>query len=177
MVNVGGCSQNVGGSWEGDDRWSFVWTFAVVQERLVDAMTMLWRLPDRERGWLRAGVSSIWSNYHETFGMNAVELAAWRKINADVPPALPGLTRQEVGEMEEALGWMEHVSADDRKLVGLAITELARGHAQVSWMRLLHPMGLREGEEGLRKRYGRAINRIVVALEAAEIRGSARQPR
>lgn len=140
------------------------WTFDDVEERLVEAMLMLWRLPDRERGWLRVGVSSIWSMYHETFGMDADELAAWRLTNADVPPPLPGLTRQEVREMEEALEWMQWVAERDRKLVGLAIGMLAKGRREVAWRDLLAPMGLRLGADGLRMRYGRAIAGIASAL-------------
>jgi len=148
------------------------WTFAGVEERLVEAMLMLWRLPDRERGWLRAGVSSIWSNYHETFGMTPAELAEWRKTNEDVPPAPPGLTRQEVGEMEEALEWVQWVPERDRKLVGLAIGVLAKGQREVSWRHLLSPMGLTLGADGLRMRYGRAIGGIAAALNGGNPQGT-----
>ncbi|MFD1951882.1 hypothetical protein ACFSGX_14000 [Sphingomonas arantia] len=142
------------------------WTFAAVQERLVEAMLMLWRLPDRERGWLRVSISSLWSQYHPTVGMNPAERAEYLlSHDRDEAPRLPGLTRAQVGAMEEALGWMRFVDVADRKLVGLAITQLAEGHSQVSWRRLLKPMGLTLGADGLRMRYGRALNRIAVALD------------
>lgn len=141
-------------------------TFALVQERLVEAMLMLWRLPDRERAWLRGGISSLWSQYHPTVGMNACERAEYLlSHDRDEAPRMPGLTRDEVGAMEEALGWMRFVDTADRKLVGLAVTQLAQGYAQVSWRRLLTPMGLRLGADGLRMRYGRALHRIAVALD------------
>ncbi|MEX6641300.1 hypothetical protein V2A36_33240, partial [Pseudomonas aeruginosa] len=44
-------------------------------------------------------------------------------------------TREDVAEMEEAFGWLDAVAPDDRKLIGLAICELARGKREVSWSR------------------------------------------
>jgi hypothetical protein len=131
------------------------YTFDTVQERLVEAVIMLWRLPDREKGWHR-GVAKDgpWDQIVAEWGDYADD---------DVQPATPGMTQEEMAEMEEALSWMAHVPDRDRRLVGLAIVQLARGGREVSWRRLLAPMGLALGTDGLRMRYGRAINAICVA--------------
>jgi hypothetical protein len=70
------------------------------------------------------------------------------------------LTRAEVAEAEEALGWLDAVPTDDRKLIGLAIVALASGAKQVPWSRLLRPMGKKRGVDGLRRRYERALGAV-----------------
>lgn len=143
-------------------------TFADVQERLVEALIMLWRLPDRETGWQRLGSKDgPWDQIVAEWGDYADD---------DAQPSMPGLTRTEVAEMEEALGWMAHVSDRDRRLVGLAIVQLARGGREISWRRLLAPMGLTLGTDGLRMRYGRALNAICVAENGGNPRARVSMP-
>ncbi|RIA37488.1 hypothetical protein DFR49_3373 [Hephaestia caeni] len=146
-----------------------IWTFDMVQDRLIEAMIMLWRMPDRERGWQR--VRSLWPDIwrHNHFGDYA-------DTDPDAVPRVPPATREEIGEMEEALGWMRFVPDRDRKLVGLAIGRLARGERAVAWRDLLAPMGVKRGADGLRMRYGRAINRICVALSGGNPLASVSTP-
>ena len=151
---------------------SVFWTFELVQERLVEALLLMRRMPDREHAWLKTKTMSLWQQVSPTAGMNAVERADYLRIDRDERPRMPGLTRHEVAEMEEALGWMRFVGERDRKLVGLAIGRLARGDRHVPWRELLQPMGMARGSDGLRMRYGRAINAICVALNpAGKLRG------
>lgn len=127
-------------------------SFEQVEERLVQAMLTAWRLPDREKGWMT--VKAVWPDVwrHNHFGDYGE--------GSDAPIRPAALTRRDVGEMEEAFGWLLVVPAVDRKLIGLAISALARGEKQVPWLRLLRPMGVAHGAHGLRKRYGRAMNRV-----------------
>jgi hypothetical protein len=134
-------------------------TFAEVEARLVEAMEMCWRLPDRERTWTR--VRAYWPEMrrHNHFGDYA-------DTDPDARPRALPLTRAEIGRMEEAFGWLDRIDPADRKLIGLAISALARGEARVPWRALLRPMGLARGADGLRKRYGRAMSRVVRAVNA-----------
>ena len=59
------------------------------------------------------------------------------------------------------------LAESNRKLVCLAVEQLGKGAARVSWRALLVPMGLERGSDGLRMRYGRAIARIAGALNGA----------
>jgi hypothetical protein len=151
MDTLGGSVDITGGSREGSE----LLTFADVQERLVEALIMLWRLPDREKGWHR-GVAK-----DGPWDQVVAELSD--PADGDESSSMPGLTQAEVAEMEEALAWMAHVPDRDRRLVGLAIVQLARGGREISWRRLLAPMGLTLGTDGLRMRYGRALNSICIA--------------
>ena len=161
---LGGSGEITGGSREG----SVLLTFADVQERLVEALIMLWRLPDREKGWHR-GVAKDgpWDQIVAEWGDYADD---------DAQPSMPGLTQAEVAEMEAALSWMAHVPDRDRRLVGLAIVQLARGGREISWRRLLGPMGLTLGTDGLRMRYGRALNAICVAENGGNPRARVSMP-
>lgn len=141
---------------------SLGWTFADVQDRLVEAWGFLARLPDREAGWLR--VQAIWPDVrrHHAFG-------DYGDMDPDARPALPGLSTVEVGRMEEALGWLQHVPERDRKLVGMALAQLQRA-ARPEWVWIARRFGGVAEPDAYRMRYGRALTRICRALNAAENR-------
>ncbi|MES1985490.1 MAG: DUF6362 family protein [Pseudomonadota bacterium] len=144
------------------------YSFEDVQERLVEAMLCAWRLPDREAGWQRVKAMwpDVWRHTHfGDYGESASE--------AVLRPAAS--TRAEIAEMEEAFDWLSVVKAADRKLVGLAITALARGEKRVPWRRLLKPMGLQRGADGLRMRYGRALQQVCGRANGGNPSGGARQ--
>lgn len=133
-------------------------TFDDVQDRLVEALLTCWRYPDRERGWqtLRCAWPEIsrdvWAGDYDARGGDGT--------SADVALRPASQTREDIAEMEEAFGWLDAVAPDDRKLIGLAICDLARGRREVSWLAMLDRLGLERGAEGLRKRYSRAITSI-----------------
>jgi hypothetical protein len=140
-------------------------SFDDVQDRLVEALLTCWRYPDRERGWqtLRAAWPEIsrdvWAGDYDARGGDG--------SSSDVALRPAAQTRAEIAEMDEAFGWLDAIAPDDRKLIGLAIRELARGKRVVSWSRLKRAMGVAHGSDGLRMRYGRAIASICAALNGA----------
>ncbi|MEG3153013.1 hypothetical protein U1769_24230 [Sphingomonas sp. ZT3P38] len=146
------------------------WTFDAVQERLVEAMIICWRNPDRERGWQT--IRSAWPDVLREQSAGDYDARGGAHSSSDVALRPAALTRAEQAEMEEAFGWLDAVPVHDRKLIGLAIVQLARGRREVSWLRLLKPMGLRHGSEGLRKRYGRAITAIATRMNGGNPRAS-----
>ncbi len=138
-------------------------TFDQVQDRLVEAVLLLWRLPDREKGWLR--VRAMWPDVQREAQFDA---DGGNHADLDAEPRIPPATRHEIAEMEVALGWMRFVVDRDRRLVGLAIRQLARGAREVQWRALLAPMGLKLGADGLRMRYGRALAAIAAGINAVD---------
>ena len=144
-------------------------SFDDVQDRLVEAMLTCWRYPDRERGWqtLRCAWPEIsrdvWAGDYDARGGDGT--------SADVALRPASQTREDIAEMEEAFGWLDAIAPDDRKLIGLAIRELARGRREVSWIDMLARLGLKRGAEGLRKRYGRAITSICNARNGGKPSG------
>lgn len=135
--------------------------FSEVEDRLVEAMLTCWRTPDRERGWQR--LRSAWPEISRDALAGDYDARGGDGRSSDVPLKLASQTREEVAEMEEAFGWLNAIDPADRKLVGLAIAQLAAGKREVSWVKLLGRMGLDRGADGLRKRYGRALHAICVA--------------
>jgi hypothetical protein len=133
-----------------------------VEDRLVEAMLTCWRHADRERGWRR--LRSAWPEITRDALAGDYDARGGDLASAAIKPA--SLTRAEVGEMEEAFGWVEALKPVDRKVVGLAVSMLARGAREVPWRALLAPMGRTRGADGLRMRYGRAIASIAGRLNA-----------
>lgn len=137
-------------------------SFDDVQDRLVEAMLTCWRYPDRERGWqtLRCAWPEIsrdvWAGDYDARGGDGT--------SGDVVLRPASQTRVEITEMEEAFGWLDAVDPEDRKLVGLAIRELARGKRQVPWRSLMPRLGIRMGRTGVQMRYGRIITAICNAV-------------
>ena len=143
-------------------------SYAEVEERLVAALLVCWRSPDRERGWMR--LRSHWPEItREAWDYDA---RGGDGTSSDVALRPAAQTRAEVAEMEEAFGWLDAVAGDDRRLIGLVLSRLARGDRQVPWMALRSKMGLRFGADGLRKRYERAMGKVCVAANGGFLRAS-----
>lgn len=148
------------------------WTFDMVQERLIEAMIICWRNPDRERGWQT--LRSAWPDVLREVSAGDYDARGGDLSSSEVALRPCALTRAEQGEMEEAFAWLDHVPVEDRKVIGLAIVKLASGkHRAVPWRDLLRPMGMARGADGLRMRYGRAITSIAHRLNGGNARGIA----
>jgi hypothetical protein len=132
-------------------------SFDEIEARLVEAVRVSWRLPDREAGWQR--VQSAWPEILRETSAGDYDARGGDLASSDVKLRTAAATRDEVAGMEQAFDWLRAVADDDRRLVALAIGCLARGDKQVPWLRLRRPMGLTHGAEGLRKRYTRALGR------------------
>lgn len=142
------------------------WSFDRVQERLIEAWGFLHRLPDRERQWMREpGAATIYArgqlSRHELWSLYRIDSDDYDR---DQRPKLPGLRSVEVDRMWEALGWIEWVTGRDRKLVGIAIGQMARGAARPSWVGAARSLGWGGHPDTLAKRYATAINRIAINL-------------
>lgn len=142
-------------------------TFSGAEERLVEAMAVLWRSGDRERAWLRGSTLPIWREV----------VAEHRAASPDDAAIVTcALTRVEVMRADEAMGWVAAwvPSGDTRRVVGLVLSYLAAGNPRVEWPTIWQRMGGKRGgwtTEGLRKRYGRAISRICEKLNASNFGG------
>jgi hypothetical protein len=136
-------------------------SFSDVEDRLVEAVLTCWRYPDRERGWQT--LRSAWPEISRDVWAGDYDARGGDGTSADVALRPASQTRAEVAEMEEAFGWLDQLVPEDRKLIGLAIVQLASGKREVSWAKMLRKMGQTRGADGLRMRYGRALNAICVA--------------
>ena len=143
-------------------------TFALVEERLVEAWGFLRRMPDREAGWLMdVRASSIYErgqlSRQELWELYQIDSADYDR---DALPRLPGLRSVEVDRMEQALAWMGYVDARDRKLVGIILGQLDRGASRPAWVSAAKAIGWAGHSDTLAKRYSRAITRIATKLDS-----------
>ncbi|KEZ00602.1 hypothetical protein AI27_17930 [Sphingomonas sp. BHC-A] len=137
------------------------WKFDDVEARLVEAMEFQRRLPGGG-GWPFAS-DGPWH-------LIVKDWWDWSAHEERPLPTVP-LTNAQIARMNEALGWVLLVpSSEDRRLIAMAVRNLATGRKSVPWTKLLKPMGVKHGAHGLRKRYSRAITCICNALNGAEMR-------
>lgn len=144
-------------------------TFDALEARLVDAMRLWDRAPDREAAWLH--VRAYWPEIVRK-GWRKGVAGEWDERSEDEekeePRPLP-LTRDEVAEMNEAGELLGLVPERDRKLVVRVLAYMARAsdeeRARVPWMRIWRTTGGgKPGPDGLRRRYSRAITAMANAL-------------
>ncbi len=130
-------------------------SFDEVEDRLVDALHKLWRM---EGGRWPFASDGPW---------HLIRKEWWDWDARDEKPIrkLP-LSRAEMAHMQEALMWLTWVRERDRRLVVLVVRKLAGGAKRPPWLELLEPMGLKLGADGLRRRYERALAKVVRRINA-----------
>lgn len=137
-------------------------SFDDVEARFVEAMHMLWRI---EGGRWPFASDGPWHLFvrerHEHGYLSDIEETADRVARKRQP-----LTRAEMVELDETLGWLRHAPDRDRRLIVLAVRKLAAGAKRVPWIELLKPMGLTLGAHGLERRYHRAMHVVVKRVNA-----------
>lgn len=146
---------------EGSDYW----TFALVEEKMIEAWGFLMRMPDRERGWLASCARS---------SMPAVVRSNRDGDYFETQQGRPGLRAHEVTLVERALigegAWIEWVPTRDRELVATVLTvkgwHLSGGF---HWSDVADEMDWAAGPDALRKRYSRAVGRIAAKLDASNV--------
>lgn len=143
------------------------WSFEEVEQSLVEAMLLWSRSPGQGRWpfatdgpWhlltrqVRAGsADDVWR--HES---DAVK-------RGDISPARISLTLAEVATRDQVSEWLAIVPEQDRRLVVLALCDMARGR-RVSWLRMRTRLDVQLTGEALSWRYRQAIRRIAAHLSA-----------
>lgn len=138
--------------------------FTDVEARLMEAMTLLMRSPDRERGWIGGGGSSIWRMVQDDMSNDPAA--------DDRPIITRAFTRQQQDRAAEALEWVVAwvPSGPTRRALGLALVSRVLGDGgRPDWPWIWQRMGGKAGgwtAEGLRKRYSRAITLICTSKNA-----------
>lgn len=141
------------------------WTFALVEEKMIEAWGFLMRLPDRERGWMASSARS---------SMPAVVRSNRDGDYFETQQGRPGLRSHEVTLVERALigegAWIEWVPTRDRELVATVLTvkgwHVSGGFA---WSDVAEEMAWVAGPDALRMRYNRAVSRIAARLDKGRV--------
>jgi len=139
------------------------WTFDMVEERLVEAMELWRRAPDRERAWQH--IRAYWPEVLRRPGRLVVDGEHDEREEDKAEPRPLPLTRAEVAEMNAAGELLQLAPERDRRLVAIVLAYRARGFDKVPWLRIWDRLGRgKPGPDGLRKRYTRSISDIAIAL-------------
>ena len=140
-----------------------VWTADAVAQRIAEAADTLMALPMPKSGF-PAGYITAWPgvvhSLEEVFAARtdgAMRQEIERALNSRNRPARAAPSRQRIGEMDEALGWLLWLNITERKVV------FARA-CRLSWPRVAETVGACRASVALW--HGRALGRIVKALNA-----------
>lgn len=143
------------------------WDFDLVREQLADAAELWWRSPGD--GQSPYATDGPWHLLLRETRAGDYDARGGDGSSSDVVIRPLPLTTREVAKRDRISEWLAHVEKpEDRKLIVVASGYLARGSKRVPWRKVKHQLGVKFGEDGLRRRYERAIGAIAKALNAAE---------
>lgn len=145
------------------------WTFDLVREWLAEAAALWRRSPGGGSYPFATDGPWQWMTRSDQAGDYDARGGLDQRVEVE-PRPLP-LTRDEVALRDRISEWMRFIAnMDDRRLVAMAVSYLASGQQRVPWRKVKRRLGIRFGEDGLRKRFERAISEIAKGLNAAENR-------
>lgn len=139
------------------------WTFAAVEERLIEAIGFLDRLPERS---LRRSVAGDgpWGQIVRDRLVDWVDMEELAEARGRDRSAL---TTVEVDRMNETLEWVtRHVPArgELRRLVGMVTTIAAREGGRTDWLEVRRRGSFKQSKDALRMLYSRSVGRIAERL-------------
>jgi hypothetical protein len=137
-----------------------LWSFTLVNERLVDAMRLWQRAPGKTgpgsgSPFARDIPAELITRENEAGDYDA------RGGDLDAAPMrTAAATRAELAERDEASAWLAFVPPADRRLVNICLHHQAKGAARIPWAKIKREMGMALGVGGLARRYSMAITAI-----------------
>lgn len=149
------------------------WSFDAVEERLVEAMGFLDRMPQRFGKRTIAGDGPWGQIVRDIWGDGVafdVAMAQAEEARAEALRNRAALTPAEVDRMNEALEWVtQHVPAKGRRdplrrVVGVTVALMAREGGRADWIEIRRRGRFVSMPDALRKSYGRAIFGIAQRL-------------
>lgn len=146
------------------------WTYDLVRDVLVETAALWVRSPGEGRSpfatdgpWALMLREVAAGDYDARGGFDGSSAVSLRPLP---------LSREDVERRDRVSEWLLLVpDAFDRRLMAECLAWYARGYRQLPWARIMRRMGVERGQEGLKKRWQRAVSAIAVSLNAAEIRG------
>lgn len=147
------------------------WVYDEVQDELVGAM-WLWRRSPGGGAWPFAG-DGPWHLMQRSLADGDYDARGGDLTSSETPLPLTPLSCSEVERRDMVSEWLAAVPVDDRAIVVAAVTALAFGHGRVPWRRIKHRLGIRFGEDGLRRRFERSICLLCRMINRGEVESPA----
>jgi hypothetical protein len=152
---------------QGDPRCdASLWTPALVEERMVDAVDKLDRVVSSGR--YPFAKDGPWSSIIRDRLVDYVDVDDLRERGAR---GRGGLRSAEVDLMNEALEWVTLLPAKgrNRPLVGVVLIQRIRGGSQIDWADVKRRLRSKDGHDTLRMAYGRSLSGICRALNRRRV--------
>lgn len=168
-------------------------TWETVEGELVEAVKLSWRLPSGGASSFATDGPWQWLTRLARASAGATDrpgAAEWELLRNEIDTqhmkdarntaATSPLTAREVDWMDERLAWLLLVPERDRKLVWVALVQIASARGRFSWNRVRERLQenrrWREvaiSNRGLGARYSRAIGAIAKALDDGKVSAAA----
>jgi len=146
------------------------WTFDLVRDVLVETAALWVRSPGDGRSPFAA--DGPWHLMQRELDAGDYDARGGFDGSSAVSLRPLPLSREDVERRDLVSEWLLLVpDAFDRRLLAECLHWYAEGYRQLPWVRIMRRMGVRRGQEGLKKRWQRAVSAIAVALNTAENRG------
>jgi len=136
-----------------------LWTFAIVEQWMIDAVRSWWR-HDRSGGGSPFASDGPWNLIVAEWG----DWGAHEREEEDEAEVRPPLSRDQIACMQEATEWILLVPEADRRVLCMALRHYAMGKEEPDWKRMLRPLGVKRGAHGLKRRYTQAVTAICTWL-------------
>jgi hypothetical protein len=159
------------------------WTFDAVKERLIEAL-MLWRRSPGGGKWPFAK-DAPWHLMTRRTRLMTADYKAGRELQLHLQreddeeakrwegrDSRGPLSRDEIARRDEATEWLTWMAEDARRVVILALVQLARGADNISWVKVKATLGSEVSRQAVYKRYSTAIHRVAVRLNEGAPDGS-----
>jgi hypothetical protein len=155
------------------------WTFEAVRERLIEAL-MLWKRSPGGGKWPFAK-DAPWHLMTRRTRLMTADYKAGRELQLHLQreddeeakrwegrDSRGPLSRDEIARRDEATEWLTWMAEDARRVVILALAQLASGREAIDWRRVKASLSANDGSEignkGVYRRYSRAITGVAVRL-------------
>lgn len=147
------------------------WTFDLVRDVLVETAGLWARSPGVGRSpfatdgpWALMLREAAAGDYDARGGFDGSSAVSLRPLP---------LSREDVERRDRVSEWVLLVPDPfDRRLMAACLAWYARGYKALPWRRIMRQLGVERGQEGLKKRWRKAVSAIAVALNTAEKLGS-----
>lgn len=138
------------------------WTPVLVEERLIEAILVFAREPDRERGWLHVGSNMPDYVYSKE---------DWGNWTLAAPPRQTPSDAVEVDRAEATLGWLSIPSMGQRLVMRPVLIAKSLGKKRIPWDEIRKTTGWGKTSKYLLKsQYRQGIQAIVKDLNEPEIK-------
>lgn len=157
---------------------SGLWTYEAVEARLIEAMWVSRRMPDREGMW--QSLRAYWPDIVRERCLGDYDAYGYLGNSSDLPEARISIPPAQMDRASVATDWLALLDDEASRLRVKLALEWKVGGRRVGWTRIGRIMGVKAGREAIKVKYIEAVAYITCRLNGkgeASWRAMARRQR